>query len=543
MRASNLIYAKQICYILVPWMLSLLSYLGWKFISCMHERVFTFRGFDDRSPSLLDGCVATIVFLLYLMYPSLCRSAFALIICIKVDNKLYLLADLQEPCYAGRHLIWFLCSTIPQILLYVIGLPLLGFFLIRKEAKKRRLQHQITQFRYGMLYSGYRPERWWWDAIVAFRKASVALITSWLVGELEVHTTIGLLAFIMILTIWGNPYTDLEANDNTNKNINRGQKLVLLDTSANFVIFMTAWSGLFFILYPQCEHNTHWCISLVSIVAIINIAFFFFCVQIFLKEKYKQEELKYIDFLRNVKKKVPCLRICIRVDDKGGFREASLRLKHKKLLQNRSRSQSNPLKYRKSFAKESSIINPMNDFALDTRTIEMVSNQCRDNDDNSGRDHRIPYRRRRGRRMSIIDKLKDETSEQTIRFKYVVSRTKRLKELALKVRKTKEMKKRMLIKKKSEEIVESSGIDRFEMHIGKGGREEKIGRGWHKVVVKNSQKVLYFNEYTGSITDAYPFGLLEGWIMLFDEDTGQFYYYHNWSGETKWERPVNMNRL
>ena len=78
MRASNLIYAKQICYILVPWMLSLLSYLvGNSLVVCMS--VFTFRGFDDRSPSLLDGCVATIVFLLYLMYPSLCRSAFALI--------------------------------------------------------------------------------------------------------------------------------------------------------------------------------------------------------------------------------------------------------------------------------------------------------------------------------------------------------------------------------------------------------------------------------------------------------------------------------
>ena len=93
----------------------------------------------------------------------------------------------------------------------------------------------------------------------------------------------------------------------------------------------------------------------------------------------------------------------------------------------------------------------------------MVSNQCRDNDDNSGRDHRIPYRRRRGRTMSIIDKLKDETSEQTIRFKYVVSRTKRLKELAFESTKDEGNEETDADKEKSEEIVESSGIDRFEM--------------------------------------------------------------------------------
>ena len=201
MRASDLIYSKQIGYLLIPWILGILSYLIWRLIGIVHGRIFTFRGFDDRSPSLLDGWVATVVFLLYLMYPTLCRSSFALIMCIKVDGKQYLLADLQEPCFEGRHLIWFLLSTIPQILLYVIGLPLFCFFIIRKYAKKQKLQHQIVSFRYGMLYSGYRHERWWWDGVIAFRKASVALITSWLAGEFEVHTTIALLTFCMILNV------------------------------------------------------------------------------------------------------------------------------------------------------------------------------------------------------------------------------------------------------------------------------------------------------------------------------------------------------
>eukprot|EP00942_MAST-04A_sp_MAST-4A-sp1_P015336 g15336.t1 len=177
-RASDLIYFKQIAYVSSPFILALTSYVFWRLVSKYQGRLFTYRGPDDRSPSLLDGSVATVVFLLYLMYPTLCRGAFALIMCIEVDGKRYLLADLQEPCYEGRHLNWFLFLTIPQILLYVIGLPAYGFFLVRRYARIGRLKHQIVEFRYGMLYSGYRYDRWYWDTVVAFRKAMVALITS-----------------------------------------------------------------------------------------------------------------------------------------------------------------------------------------------------------------------------------------------------------------------------------------------------------------------------------------------------------------------------
>ena len=110
---------------------------------------------------MLDGSVATVVFIIYLIYPTLCRNAFALMVCITVDEKKpYLLVDMQEPCYEGRHLLWFFLSTLPQILLYVIGLPLYAVLVLRKHAIRKRLQHQIVQFRYGMLYSGYRHDRW-----------------------------------------------------------------------------------------------------------------------------------------------------------------------------------------------------------------------------------------------------------------------------------------------------------------------------------------------------------------------------------------------
>ena len=117
------------------------------------------------------------------------------------------------------------------------------------------------------------------------------------------------------------------------------------------------------------------------------------------------------------------------MDDKPGFREVSLRMKHDeaKRLRERSRARSNPLKYRKSFVKESSTINPMmlsisssNRDNDDIGDIEMVQNPLR---------KKQRFQRKRGRTLSVINNLKKDTSQQSAQFKKALNRTKRLKEL------------------------------------------------------------------------------------------------------------------
>ena len=56
----------------------------------------------------------------------------------------------------------------------------------------------------------------------AFRKAAVALITSWLV-EVEVHATLGMLGVSMVLVYW-EIHTRPKV-DGSKKQINRGQNL------------------------------------------------------------------------------------------------------------------------------------------------------------------------------------------------------------------------------------------------------------------------------------------------------------------------------
>ena len=150
--------------------------------------------------------------------------------------------------------------------------------------------------------------------------------------------------------------------------------------------------------------------------------------------------------------------------------------------------------------------------------------------DQSSNKRRNQFGRKRGRTVSIIDTLQDEMSQQTIRFKSVVSKSKRLKELANKVK-----------EKKNGQIV--FGVGRSETSKKEQVPKDKvcaqvdIGGGWYKATIGVEKKVIYFNRETGSVNDTYPFGLKDGYVMMLDDVTGNFYYANKETGDTTWERP------
>ena len=204
--AAELIYSKQVGYAFVVPLLGACIFSIWRVSSCILGRPFKYRGPDGRSPSLKDGAIATMVFLMYLMYPTLCRQAFALLMCKQVGDKSYMMADLQEVCFEGRHLYWVFFCSLPQFVLHVLGFPLVGLYKVYRRKKnighdhnksfsgstqirlRNNLASSVSLFKYGMLYSAYAPQRWYWDAIIAFKKASIAFVTSFVsIPELEVH--------------------------------------------------------------------------------------------------------------------------------------------------------------------------------------------------------------------------------------------------------------------------------------------------------------------------------------------------------------------
>ena len=105
---AELHYAKQLGYLLLPWMMVLGVFLIWKLYAKKQNIPFRFRirvKTNDSSLQMLtpkDKWVVSICVLVYLQYPTLCTQGFALFNCIRIGTESFFLADLEEPCYTGN---------------------------------------------------------------------------------------------------------------------------------------------------------------------------------------------------------------------------------------------------------------------------------------------------------------------------------------------------------------------------------------------------------------------------------------------------------
>jgi hypothetical protein len=344
--AADIVYQKQVAYMLaVPIMIYLTKHV-WTCLAWAQGRVFRYRGPDETSPSHKDGSVATVVFLLYFMYPTLCNQAFALLICKEVDGKPYLTHDLQEECYTGRHLLYVCILTIPQILLYVIGIPLLGLrAATRATTRRMKMAPTIALFRYGMLYSGYNKNHWYWGAVIACRKAIVSLLTSVLSNPgLEVHWITLFLSISIMANMFFRPYKgvdDIKPEDTV--------RLQSLDTLSLFVLLITAWSGMFFNLNESsCEIEHGWCFLLLIIVCSANAIFFGHCVFLF------REAITVFVVKHTMRCKELMVQSCLYVTSCG-----KIKCKTRVVAVKRTNVHLNPLRRNRALTRTQVTTNPM----------------------------------------------------------------------------------------------------------------------------------------------------------------------------------------
>merc|ERR1711871_1047196 len=133
-----------------------------------------------------------------------------------------------------------------------------------------------------------------------------------------------------------------------------------------------------------------------------------YCLGVFLKAKYTEARFQVFDKARAYKKSLPCLQSCLQVEDKPSFREVWQRAEAEKVQ--KTFSTASPLKFRTSYTKEHSIVNPMIE-----HEVEMIANPLSN--------------RKRGRTMDILAKINNKQSQQVRRFHEVSKRLKRLREL------------------------------------------------------------------------------------------------------------------
>ena len=192
----------------------------------------------QREPTPKDHFCVCSVILLYLCYPSMCKNTFRMIICTDIGGVLYLSADPEQICWVGRHLFMVLVLSLPQLLLYVIGIPLGALLVLFKN--RSRLENARTKYRWGVLYVGLRRERYYWDFAVSLRKAAIFSLSA--LGSsgdnLTVQTHLAMLVLFLSLLahLCGRPYE------------REWFLLDIFEVSGLVVCWILMWSGVVFYL-------------------------------------------------------------------------------------------------------------------------------------------------------------------------------------------------------------------------------------------------------------------------------------------------------
>ena len=187
-------------------------------------------------PDPKDQFILSCVILLYLLYPTLCKQVFRLFTCVDIGNKWYLSADLQVECFLGKHLTMVLLLGVPQLLVYIVGLPLLGFSIMYFSGEHRK--HPKMKYRFGVLYAGYRPEMLYWEVFVALRKVLVSALVV-LVSEIgvsmQIHLGMFVLMFALVAHLFAKPF------------VTKWALLDVFETGSLVICWLTLWSGIVYI--------------------------------------------------------------------------------------------------------------------------------------------------------------------------------------------------------------------------------------------------------------------------------------------------------
>jgi hypothetical protein len=253
LNSADAFFSKQIGFACLPIAIVCVCEGVWKCLQLVNYRrrrrrggALTIKG-DVSRQDFRDRAILSWVVLLYLAYPTAVKQALAMLSCERVGGVFWLSHDLEEPCLKGRHLYYTLALCLPQVFLYVLGLPL-GATLVL--FRKRKILHtQRVMFRWGLLYAGYR--HYAWELSIVVRKVSLVLVGgvfgAKLGPDMQVYLALALVIVFIICHLVAQPF-DVITQKHT--------ILHWLELCSLAVCWSTLYCGmLFWIGPPRISHN------------------------------------------------------------------------------------------------------------------------------------------------------------------------------------------------------------------------------------------------------------------------------------------------
>ena len=208
--------------------------------------------------------ISTVVLMWYLVYPTIVSNIATLMACTEtIDEVSYLQLDPEIPCWSGSHAVVCWSFGFLGILFYVLGMPLLAFFMMKRV---KDLSSAKARIRYGILVDGYRIDFWWWELTVVARKIVTIVLSTFMEGVQQILTISLFLALLMLLTALYQPFVS--------------RALLRLELASLALCFFTFWTGSMLITDPGSGESwlfdlAAWVVGCMNALGLLGLFYLF----------------------------------------------------------------------------------------------------------------------------------------------------------------------------------------------------------------------------------------------------------------------------
>jgi len=231
-----------------------------------------------------DAFISSSVLLCFFVLPSIVAIGTTFLRCYDVGGKLFVYIDLEKECHQGQHLFFSLLVAWPMILFYGALLPGSAMLLLHRAGAARSTDPHLM-LRWGILHSGYRSSKFWWELVVLLRKYSIIMLVTFnSKGEYQLHMALGIVMIALHLHDSQRPFGHRHV-DPTNAVLHRYEMGSLL------ILLVMLWCAGFFSL-ELCQTENGWCEFMAVAVVVSNFLLLGVLLAMYVKEWCKRKRLK-----------------------------------------------------------------------------------------------------------------------------------------------------------------------------------------------------------------------------------------------------------
>lgn len=187
-----------------------------------------------RSEQVWRKLVATLVLIVFVLHTSLTKVLFSAFACRELlSGEYWLSANLAIRCWDEEHISNLAQMALPGIVVWVIGLPTIT--LMQLVMSKNTLGDSNFRLQYSFLYKGYRPNWYFWEFVILYRKILLVCVSVFLTSVSIVVQALSMLAVMLaclFVQLYVRPFLGSTFNN--------------LELKALLASLITIYAGLYF---------------------------------------------------------------------------------------------------------------------------------------------------------------------------------------------------------------------------------------------------------------------------------------------------------